>query len=281
MTAALGTYIDLHRHAVARAAMTAQPGVALRLMVAHAIAGSPLWSVRAEPQASRDEATRLSVAGSAAEEAFDGRRRAVLELLGLGGEHGSVAGGRGDGLGRSRDRLGAIFLRLLDLPDAALGDVVAVVMGETLSVGSPAVEALGLTLRIDMADWWHADAALFDLIRDKEVLGAMVAEVAGPQVASANAREKGKTLKKIVADHLAGTAGRGKVERWVPGWLRFPPVAYTERGGVGAVSAFARLGNQPAAQGEDASQVTDGRATPEVTDGGCADDASGPDTLAA
>ena len=39
-------YIDLHRHAACRAALTGHPGVALRLMVAHAIAGSPLWNVR-------------------------------------------------------------------------------------------------------------------------------------------------------------------------------------------------------------------------------------------
>jgi hypothetical protein len=32
-------------------------------------------------------------------------------------------------------------------------------------------------------------------------------------------REKGKTLKKIVSDHLVGVEGRAKVKRWTPGCL--------------------------------------------------------------
>jgi ParB family chromosome partitioning protein len=90
-----------------------------------------------------------------------------------------------------------------------------------------------------MADWWQADAAFFELVRDREVLTALVAEVGGEAVAAANAREKGKTLKRIVADHLEGAGGRTKVERWVPRWMAFPPAAYTARGGVGTVRAHA------------------------------------------
>jgi ParB family chromosome partitioning protein len=71
------------------------------------------------------------------------------------------------------------------------------------------------------------------------VLTALVADVAGETVAAANAREKGKTLKRIVADHLEGAGGRPQVERWVPRWMAFPPAAYTPRGGVGTVRAHA------------------------------------------
>ncbi|HVJ01869.1 MAG TPA: ParB N-terminal domain-containing protein [Sphingomonas sp.] len=240
VTAALDTYIDLHRHAAVRAALTGHPGAALRLMVAHAVAGSPLWIVRVDPQASRDAATRESVAGSLAETVFDRHRRAVLDLLGFGCEEPTVTGGCGDDFGPG-DRLSAIFLRLLDLPDAAVLDVVAAVMGETLMAGSPAVAALGLVLGLDMADWWQADDALFGLIRDRQVLAAIVAEVAGPGVADANAREKGRTLKKIVADHLAGAGGRAKAGRWVSRWMAFPPATYTGRGGVGSVTAHTRV----------------------------------------
>ena len=42
----LASYVDLHRHAAVRAKVGAAPSVALRLMVAHAIAGSSLWRVR-------------------------------------------------------------------------------------------------------------------------------------------------------------------------------------------------------------------------------------------
>lgn len=53
VTGAMQSYIDLHRHAAVRAELTERPDLALRLMVAHAISGSPLWSVRAEPQTAR------------------------------------------------------------------------------------------------------------------------------------------------------------------------------------------------------------------------------------
>jgi ParB family chromosome partitioning protein len=147
-----------------------------------------------------------------------------------------VTGGNGDDFG-----LAGVFLRLLDLPDRAVMDVIAIVIGEALAAGSAAVEAAGLHIGVDMADWWQADAAFFELIRDKEVLGRIVAEVAGETVASANAGEKTKTLKKIVRDHLDGTDGRRKVERWVPKWMAFPPAAYTVRGGVGTVAALAKV----------------------------------------
>src|SRR3546814_5226418 len=92
-----------------------------------------------------------------------------------------------------------------------------------------------------MADWWQADAAFFELIRDREVLSRIVAEVAGETVATANAGEKTKTLKRIVRDHLDGADGRTRVERWVPKWLSFPASAYTARGGVGTVAAHAKV----------------------------------------
>ncbi|MFD1105410.1 MULTISPECIES: ParB/RepB/Spo0J family partition protein [Sphingomonadaceae] len=230
-------YIDLHRHAAARAALLAHPGVALRLMVAHAIAGSHLWSVRAEPQSARNDETRESVETAQGETVFDERRRAVLGLLGFSPDEPTVVEGSVEGA--DGDPLAALFWRLLDLPDAAVMDVIAVIMGESLAAGSAAVEAVGLHIDLDMADWWQADPAFFELVRDREVLAALVADVAGEAVAAANAREKGKTLKRIVADHLDGANGREKRERWVPKWMAFPPAAYTARGGVGTVRAHA------------------------------------------
>lgn len=120
-------------------------------------------------------------------------------------------------------------------------DVIAIVMGETLASGSAAIDAVGLEIGIDMAGYWQADDAFFECLRDKEVLGRIVAEVAGEEVAAANTGEKAKTLKQIVRDHLDGANGRAKVEGWVPKWMAFPPSAYTARGGVGSVAAHARV----------------------------------------
>jgi ParB family chromosome partitioning protein len=168
-----------------------------------------------------------SVETSASEAAFDAKRREVLALLGFDADTPTVTGGEGEGLA-------ALFVKLAKLDDAAVLAVLAVVMGETLDAHSDLVDLLGQRLAVDMSQVWQADDALLDLVRDREVLLAMVEDVAGKAVAGGNAKEKGKTLKTIVRDSLAGANGRPKVEGWVPRWLCFPASGYTARGGVGS-----------------------------------------------
>src|SRR3546814_20907076 len=91
-----------------------------------------------------------------------------------------------------------------------------------------------------MAHYWTADAAFYECLRDREVATAILAEVGGEAVASANAKEKGKTIKGVIADCLTGENGRAKREAWVPRWMAFPPSAYTLRGGVATAKAAAR-----------------------------------------
>src|SRR3546814_2049665 len=91
-----------------------------------------------------------------------------------------------------------------------------------------------------MAHYWTADAAFDEGLRDREVATAILAEVGGEAVASANAKEKGKTIKGVIADWLTGENGRAKREAWVPRWMAFPPSAYTLRGGVATVKAAER-----------------------------------------
>ena len=261
ITSACQTYVDLHRHAAVRAALTGHAGVALRLMVAHLVAGSPLWTVRHESHFARDEGTRESVANSLADLQFDDCRRSVLALLDMPLDKEALTGRYGG----ERELL-PLFLRLLELPDPAVMDVIAVAVGETLAAGSAAVEVAGATLGLDMADWWEADAAFLDLVRDKEVMRAMVGDVAGSLVAEANAKEKGATMKRIIADHLAGSGGRDKVVRWVPRWMGFPASAYTPRGGVGTVKTGALVA---AARAEVEPPVADDPDTP-TTPGGVA-----------
>lgn len=234
LTSRLQTYVDLHRHAAVRATLTSEAEIALRLLVAHAIAGSPLWTVRVEAQSTKDEDVRESVETCRAEVVFDAKRRAVLELLGFDAEEPNVTGGNPMPLAK-------LFQRLVELPDRAVMDVIAVIAGETLFAGSAVVEAVGLQIGVEMDKWWEADDALFEGLRDKEVLTAIVAEVGGADIAAANAKEKGTVQKAIIRDHLDGTNGRPKVEGWVPRWMNFPPSAYTERGGVGTVTAHRQL----------------------------------------
>jgi len=263
----LASYVDLHRHAAARAKLLDHPQTALRLMVAHIVAGSPLVAVRPDPQSARDAATAHSLHGAWAEAVFAERRAQALATLGLDPDERTL-------LGRSRAPFGVtgLFLRLLDVTDADVLAIMAVAMGECLMVGSVPVEAVGLTIGVDMAHYWEADDAFFALNRDKEVLVALLADVAGEAVAKANKDEKGKTIKAIIGDHLRGKDGRPLVEHWVPKWMGFPASGYTKRGGVPMARANAEVaeakaalvatesagpqGTQPLAAGPAADSVT-------------------------
>ncbi|WAC49782.1 ParB/RepB/Spo0J family partition protein [Asticcacaulis sp. SL142] len=90
------TYIDLHRHAAVRAELARHSGVALRLMLAHAINGSPLWKVKPEPQNSRGEAMRISLVDSAAEAQFAESSQTARTLLDVPKDYDHLSGGNGD-----------------------------------------------------------------------------------------------------------------------------------------------------------------------------------------
>lgn len=244
ITGAMQTYVDLHRHAAVRAALTGFPQVALRLMVAHVIVGSPLWRVQPDPRTTRNDLVAESAENAVGETDFDTVRRKILDLLGISAEEPHVTGGNSDAAWEARDSqqgVAGLFLRLLLLNDCDVLDIVAVVMGETLSSGSAAVDAVGGHIGVDMADYWEADAAFFELLRDREVLGLLVADIVDSETANANAGEKAKVLKGIMRDGLDGTNGRDRKDRWVPRWMAFPPSAYTQRGGVGTVVAHAKV----------------------------------------
>jgi ParB family transcriptional regulator, chromosome partitioning protein len=235
LTSTMTTYVDLHRHAAVRCELASHPSVALRVMVAHAIVGSTLWKVEVQSQRNRSEAVTESIETSPAEAKFDERRRAVLAVLGFDAESENVTCDRYRG-----PELSPLVERLLDLPDPVVMEVLAAVMAETLASGSDLIETLGVHLAVDMASYWMADAAFYELLRDREVATAILAEVGGSAVAAANAAEKGKVIKGLIADHLTGDNGRAKVDGWVPRWMAFPPSAYTTRGGVATVAAANR-----------------------------------------
>jgi ParB family chromosome partitioning protein len=245
LTAPLQNYIDLHRHAVVRSKVAAKPMLALRLVLAHAIVGSGLWNVRIEPQRALTDAIAESVETCPSEAVFDVQRRAALASLGFDAEAPTVISGYDGDCGIS-----GLFMQLLKLSDEAVLDVLAIVMAETLEAGTALVETLGRHLRIDVAHAYSVDGALLDLVKDREVLDAIVAEVAGQQAADANAKATGKVKRQIVADCLAGSNGRAKVERFLPRWMAFPPSAYTQRGGVATVSRAAAVEPLFASQGD-------------------------------
>ena len=127
------------------------------------------------------------------------------------------------------------------MSDDAVMSILPVIIGETLTVGSAEVDMLGQLLGTDMRTAWQDDAVLPDLIRDKPLLTAIVGEVAGAEVAEANAGATAKVQRGILVDCLTGGNGREKVEGWLPRWFAFPPSGYTERGGIGCIERSERI----------------------------------------
>lgn len=211
----------MHRHAIVRAELLSRPGIALRLAVAHIIAGSPLWSVRPEPQRADKEAIAESVAAGRAQAAFEAERTAIFELLDLEPSHyGTLTRGNADAY-----RGAAVLARLLTLPDEQVLRVLTLLMAETLYAGSELVEAAGFLVAPDVARWWAADDTFLDLVRDRGAVNAMLADVAGAETAAANVSETTKVQRKIIRDCLNGE-GRDRIEGWVPRYMAFPPHAY-------------------------------------------------------
>jgi ParB family chromosome partitioning protein len=209
MTKAMENYCDLHRHALVRLALIGDPRVAWRLAVAHMVAPSGNWAITADAQMSRSNAIKASLAGSAAQAAFDAEERAVYRLLGWDEDDTCQGTAR-------------LFAQLLTLSDAEVGRIATFFTAASIAVGSDVVAAVGQILEIDPRAYWRPDDVFFDLLRDRVTINAVLAEVAGEAVAKANIAEKAKTQKQIIRDCLAGTNGRMKVDGWLPGWLAFP-----------------------------------------------------------
>ena len=237
MTQPLQTYFELHRHAAVRAKLFQHPDVAMRLMVAHAIVGSGLWQVRPEPQRSRHEATLESVGASVSQTAFGAERKVVLGLLGLDATDARpIIRGNGDDYA-----LCDVFARLLKLSEIDVLTVLTYVMAESLEVGNASVEALGNILPVSLGDCWEPDAAFFDLLRDKQVINAMLGEIAGKSVADANIAETANVQKGILVDTLTGANGREKKPDWRPRWAAFPFGTYRSDDGIRPAAGWKKV----------------------------------------
>jgi ParB family chromosome partitioning protein len=127
-----------------------------------------------------------------------------------------------------RDKAG-VFAKLLKLSDKEVMKLAAVLMAEALVSGDEAVHIAGKALSVDLAGTWAPDAPFWSNLRDKQVINAMLAEVAGKAVADANVTATGKVQKGVLQDALAGSNGRKKSGGWLPKWLAFPGQRYTKR----------------------------------------------------
>lgn len=231
LTKAMQAYLDLHRHTAVRCDLLTQPGMALRLAVAQMIAGSELWSIQADPQKTPSDAIAASVQDNTAQAAFEAKRAEIAALLGVEAPD-SITPRTGD-WGVLRD-LHALFAKLMTLSDDEVQRVLTYVVAETLTVGSPMVEALGVRLGTDLSQHWSPDETFFDLLRDKQAINAMLREIGGKAAADGNVTATAKAQKDIIKAFMDGTRTGGKPD-WHPRYAAFPMRSYTKRGGLSAI----------------------------------------------
>lgn len=234
LTKAALRYLDLHRHNAVRNELLKAPQMALRLMLANIIAKTANWDVRCEGQSTdRNEAIAESIEASTAQKAFAAERQEVFKLLGLKNDGGYIIPPRWE----APDSC-ALFARLLDLSDKDVMRVAAVLMAETLAAGSDQVEALGHLLSVDMMKWWSPDDTFLDLLRDKDAINAILAEVGGTATARNHLGDTAKVQRNAIAGHLSGAKGRTKAVNWKPRYMRFPMQPYTKRGDLPATQGW-------------------------------------------
>jgi ParB family chromosome partitioning protein len=226
MSAPLANYVDLVRHSAVRLAVADAPETALRLMLAHAIGGGRWWKVEAEPQRPATGEIGEAAAKLSSQGAFAKRRAKAAKLLRIDTDDGKLVGHDASGA-----RTAEVFARLLDMTDAQAMQMVAVVMAETLAVGTDLIDGLGERLGVDCLRHWQPDETYFALVKDREAVGGMLAEVIGETAANTYLTDPGTKKKAIIRKALAGD-GRTKVENWMPRYMAFPQRGYTERPGV-------------------------------------------------
>ncbi|MGX1498571.1 ParB family chromosome partitioning protein [Labrenzia sp. MBR-25] len=234
LTKSMQNYLALHRHAAVRVELLKHQGIALRLCIAQIIACSPTWDVRADRQKANTEAIATSIADSHAQAAFKAQQKRIMALLDIGEDIEEPLVDHRPYYGRSLN-LPDIFTKLIGMSDREVFEVLTYVVAETLESGSALVETLGAILKVDMADHWNReDGTFLDLLRDKEAINAMLAEIGGKAVADGNVTGTAKAQKQIISDFITGK-GREKNADWQPRYMKFPMESYTERGATRAV----------------------------------------------
>jgi ParB family chromosome partitioning protein len=210
LSAPLASYIDLVRHSAVRLAVANAPKIALRLMLAHVIAGASRWRIEPERQQAASEAIATAHSALPSQTEFAAEREAARQLLGWNEPDGALIAQDANGA-----RTADVLAKLIALSDKEVMRLVAVVMAQALASGTALIDTLGETLAVDVGKHWQPDDAFFELARDREAVGAMLGEVIGAQAAAGYLTDTGTRKKAIIRKALTGD-GRTKVDGWLP-----------------------------------------------------------------
>ncbi len=224
LTKAAQAYVNLHRHAAVQADLLQHSGTALRLIAAHMICGSALWDVKADAKKAPKHEIDQSLHANTGQQALDAEIAEVETLLGIDPEEYLL---EKDSHWNPRPLLEDIYEKLTGMDDETILRILTLLMAQSLTVGSPFIDTLGLELKTDLSEYWTPDQTFLDLIRDKQVLDGMITELAGESVAQGNLTETAKTKRSILSDCLSGT--RSPVyANWMPRYMAFPIGSYRE-----------------------------------------------------
>ncbi len=215
MTAALRNYVDLVRHSAVCAKLLDKHKVALRVLVASMIAGARNIQISRDRRHALTPEIGASIARMTSETAQDSARSAVLAALGLPADRGLFGTG-GDVNGDAA----SILLKLMDISDAQVLTILAIIATDSLAVGSKLVDALGETLVVDVREHWQPDMTLLALANRRPVIAAIATEVMGADAPRAHAQ----TLTGARAA-IAETLKNSKL-KWQPRWTQFPSGRY-------------------------------------------------------
>ena len=72
---------------------------------------------------------------------------------------------------------------------------------------------------------WRPDDIFFDLLGGKDLVQAMLADIASAAVDDGNKSETTKVQKGIIKDFLRGLNSRENKMDWIPPYFQFPPMA--------------------------------------------------------
>ena len=233
MSGPMADYVGLHRHAAAQASLIRNPRIGLRLTAAHALCGSSLWNVRLHMPGAVNDATVASVEGGSAAAARVAAREGVEALFEAVGA--PVPRRSGDAY-----HLCETFAALLAMSDAEVMQVMALAMAETLGSGGPAVEAVLHACGTNPAEFWKPDEAFFNLLRDKRVITAFIADAVSPETAREAGGATAKAQKARLAEALA--ARETSLDRaWMPGWMQVPPTRHIDGAACAPADAWNRI----------------------------------------
>ena len=217
----LANYLDTVRLAAVRAALLTKPQIALRLLLAQLIAGAQHITIKPEPMTPASSEIAGALQGLSTFAVMDEARSRALDLLGCDTtDHSLIQGYELYNADTPR-----IFARLLELDTKRVNSILAVLVAETLVIGTGLVDAAGAKLDVAVTGSWSPDDTFFALIRDRAVSAAILAEVA-PDRPPLSPATTAKEIKSRIRDALKAKPVDAP---WTPRWLTFPAAAYTDR----------------------------------------------------